>query len=77
MRGHGDREYVTTLAEHIQSRADEIRDKVSVVSTLDLVILTLLNITDELFQEKRAQTESQKELEEKAAKLLEAIDKAV
>lgn len=58
-------------------RADEIRGHAAVVSTLDLAILTLLNITDEMFQGKLAKEKTIKELEEKTDKLLKAIDRVV
>lgn len=50
IRGHGKRDYVEKLAAFINERADEIRKRSAVVSTVDLAILTLLNVTDECFQ---------------------------
>jgi hypothetical protein len=47
------------------------------VSTLDLVILTMLNITDELFQSNRIKDRTIRELEEKTERLIKAIDRAV
>jgi cell division protein ZapA (FtsZ GTPase activity inhibitor) len=52
VKGHGNKDYVERLAEFISGRAEEIQSQAKVVSTLDLVILTLLNITDEMFQYK-------------------------
>jgi cell division protein ZapA (FtsZ GTPase activity inhibitor) len=43
-----------------------------VVSTLDLTVLTLLNIADELFQYKQDKEQMVQELEETAEKLLKA-----
>jgi cell division protein ZapA (FtsZ GTPase activity inhibitor) len=77
VRGHGNTRYVQTLAEFIGERAAEIQRQTRVVTTIDLVILTLLNVTDELFQNKQLKDKSMRELEEKAEKILRAIDRVV
>ncbi len=58
-------------------RAEAIREQATVVSTLDLVILTLLNITDEMFQSRRTKEKTIRELEEKTDRLLKTIDRVV
>jgi cell division protein ZapA (FtsZ GTPase activity inhibitor) len=65
------------LADYINKKADEIRLKTKTVSTLDLVILTLLNITDEMFQCNRVKQQTLKELEEKTEKLIKAMDHGI
>ena len=77
IRGHGNKKYVQKLADFIAERAEIIRQQATVVSTVDLVILTLLNITDELFQSKQVKEKTLKELEEKTDRLLKAIDRVV
>ena len=77
IRGHGNKKYIETLADFIKERADEIESRATVVSTLDLAILTLLNITDEMFQSKQVKEQTIKELEEKTERLLKAIDRVV
>lgn len=77
IRGHGNRKYVEELADFIDKKVGEIQQSAKVVSTMDLVILTLLNITDELFQCKRIKELTTKELEEKTERLLKAIDRVV
>jgi cell division protein ZapA len=77
IRGHGNKKYIETLADFIRERADEIESRTTVVSTLDLAILTLLNITDEMFQSKQVKEQTIKELEEKTERLLKAIDRVV
>jgi len=54
IRGHGNKQYVEMLVDFITERSEAIQRQATVVSTLDLVILTLLNITDEMFQTKEA-----------------------
>jgi cell division protein ZapA (FtsZ GTPase activity inhibitor) len=77
IRGHGNKKYVQKLADFIMERAEAIRQQATVVSTLDLVILTLLNITDEMFQSKRIKEKTIRELEEKTDRLLKTIDRVV
>ncbi|MFZ5865800.1 MAG: cell division protein ZapA [Thermodesulfobacteriota bacterium] len=74
VKGHGNRKYVEKLTEFINGKAEEIQRRARVVSTLDLVILTLLNVTDELFHCRKGQDTQGKEPEEQAAKLLKESD---
>jgi cell division protein ZapA (FtsZ GTPase activity inhibitor) len=75
IRGHGNRKYVEMLADYINARAEEIRSNTKVVSTLDLVVLTLLNVTDELFQSRPVPQQDTNETEEEAEKPEKAIDR--
>lgn len=77
VRGHGDTTYVQKLADFIKNRSEEIQRQTSIVTTLDVVILTLLNITDELFRYKQSRDRTIKELEEKTDRLLKSIDRVV
>lgn len=77
LRGHSDVRHVQELADFITARADEIRSNTSKVAPQDLVILTLLNITDEMFQHKNATEKTIRRLEEKTDRLLKAIDRVV
>ncbi|HMK37091.1 MAG TPA: cell division protein ZapA [Desulfomonilaceae bacterium] len=77
IKGHGNRKYIEKLAEFIQGRAELIQQHTSVVSTQDLVVLTLLNITDEMFQYKQVKEQIIRELEEKTEKLLSAVDRSI
>lgn len=61
IKGHGETKYVEMLADFINERAENIRKKATVLSTLDLAILTLLNITDEMFQERRLQERTKRD----------------
>lgn len=65
IKGHGNRNYVQKLAEYISEKSQTIQRQTEVVSTLDLAVLTLLNITDEMFQHKEANEKTMRELEGK------------
>ena len=77
IRGYGNSKEVQKIAAFITQRAEGIKKDVSVASTLDLVVLTLLNITNEMFQHKHAEEVTIKKLEEKTDRLLKAIDRIV
>jgi cell division protein ZapA (FtsZ GTPase activity inhibitor) len=77
IRGYGNSKEVRKLGVFITQRAESIKKNASVTSTLDLVVLTLLNITNEMFQHKHAEEVTIKKLEEKTDRLLKAIDKIV
>jgi len=77
IRGHGDKNYIQKVSDYIIERSETIQSQASAVSTLDLVILTLLNITDEMFQDKEAKERTIRELEEKTDRLLRTIDRTV
>jgi cell division protein ZapA len=77
IKGHGNKRYIQKLAEFIQARAEAIQQSTNVVSTQDLVVLTLLNITDEMFKYKQVKEQTIRELEEKTDRLLKAIDQVV
>jgi len=75
--GYGNSKEVQRLTAFINQRAESIRKKTSAASTLDLLVLTLLNITDEMLQHKHAQEVTIKKLEEKTDRLLRAIERIV
>ncbi len=77
IRGHGAKRHVEELAEFIRQRVETIQQKAKVVTTIDLVVLTLLDITDEMFQYKQVKEQTIKELEEKTERLLKSIDRTI
>lgn len=66
IKGHGNTKHVENLAAFINAKAEEIKSRTKVISTLDLVILTLLNITDEMLQREGLQERRVKDAEDKA-----------
>ncbi len=71
VRGQGSREYIDSLVEFINAQAEKIKEKTQVITTLDLAILTLLNVTDELFECRLAIQERIEKVEEENSGLLE------
>ncbi len=64
IRGHGNKEYVEELADFINEKAEEIRQRARVVSTVDILALTLLNVADELVQLKKLEQKKSRAREE-------------
>jgi cell division protein ZapA (FtsZ GTPase activity inhibitor) len=77
VRGHGAEKRVEDLAEFIKQRMVAVQQRAKVVTTIDLVVLTLLDITDEMFQYKQVKEQTIKELEEKTERLLKTIDRTI
>ncbi len=75
VRGHGSRDYVEKLVEFINDRSEKISEKTGIVSTIDIAILTLLNVTDELFECRRLISKPIRKMEEEEYGLLEPEDK--
>ncbi len=75
--GYNNSRELQKLADFITQRAESIKKKTPAISTLDLAILTLLNITEEMFQHKHVTEVPIKKLEEKTDRLLKAIDRIV
>lgn len=74
VKGHGDKEYVKEIVDFINERAAAIRSQSTTVSTLDLVILTLLNITDEMFRDRVDKERIRREFEAKEAGILRTME---
>jgi cell division protein ZapA len=64
IRGHGNREYLERLGDYITEKADAIQDKSHPLSTLDLAVLSLLSVTDELFQIRLGDSRTRQESED-------------
>ncbi len=77
VRGHGNRNYIRKLADYIQARAQEVQSRAKVVATIDVAVLTLLSITDELFQQKQGPEEKTETREDQSRKLKKTTNRAV
>jgi len=74
VRGHGAGEYVEKLVDFINARSEEIKEKSKVVTTFDLAVLTLLNVTDEFFQCRQTIQDGIEKVEEEQNVLLTPCD---
>jgi cell division protein ZapA len=67
-------DYIQKVAKYVNEKMEEILKKTKSVSTLNVAILTALNIADDLLKEKEKRTTLLREVEAKSRDLVEKID---
>jgi cell division protein ZapA len=67
-------DYIREVAKYVNEKMEEILKKTKSVSTLNVAILTALNIADDLLREKEKRTALLREIETKSRDLVEKID---
>jgi cell division protein ZapA len=67
-------DYIQEVAKYVNEKMDEVLKKTKSVSTLNVAILTALNIADDLLKEKERRIALLREIEAKSKDLVEKID---
>jgi cell division protein ZapA len=67
-------DYIREVAKYVNEKMDEVLKKTKSVSTLNVAILTALNIADDLLREKEKRIALLQEVEVKSKDLGEKID---
>ena len=67
-------DYIHEVAKYVNEKMDEILKKTKSVSTLNVAILTALNIADDLLREKEKRVALLEEVDAKARDLSKKID---
>ena len=67
-------DYIQEVAKYVNEKMEEILKKTKSVSSLNVAILTALNIADDLLREKEKRTALLREVEAKSKDLVEKID---
>jgi cell division protein ZapA len=67
-------DHIQEVARYVNEKMDEVLKKTRSVSTLNVAILTALNIADDLLKEKEKRVALLKEIEMKSKDLAEKID---
>ena len=67
-------DYIQEVAKYVNEKMEEVLKKTKSVSTLNVAILTALNIADDLLREKEKRTALLREIETKSRDLVEKID---
>lgn len=67
-------DHIQEVARYVNEKMDEVLKKTRSVSTLNVAILTALNIADDLLKEKEKSVALLKEIEMKSKDLAEKID---
>ncbi|MBA2340452.1 MAG: cell division protein ZapA [Pyrinomonadaceae bacterium] len=75
IRSDGDSEYVTSLAEFVDSRMREISGSTLTVDSLKVAILAALHIADELHRLKRLHEQTDQQLASRSGECAEMLDR--
>ena len=67
-------DYIQEVAKYVNEKMDEVLKKTKSVSTLNVAILTALNIADDLLREKEKRVALLREVDAKSRDLGEKID---
>ena len=67
-------DHIQEVAKYVNEKMEEVLKKTKSVSTLNVAILTALNIADDLLKEKEKRTALLREVEAKSKDLVEKID---
>jgi cell division protein ZapA len=67
-------DHIQEVARYVNEKIDEVLKKTRSVSTLNVAILTALNIADDLLKEKEKRMALFREIEKKSEDLAEKID---
>jgi len=69
-------EEVHKLAHYVNNKIGEIRNKATNIPILRIVVLACLNISEELFAEKKQLDENQNLMEDETIKILKLLDES-
>ncbi len=72
-----DETYIQTLARYLNSRIEEVEKKTKSVSTLNVIILSALNIADDLFRERSKERRYLKDIENRSRNLVAMIERQI
>lgn len=75
IRTDADEAYIQSIARYVNTRIEEVQSKTKSVSTINVTILTALNIADELFCEKEKNRKYVKQIEDRSRHLIDMIEK--
>jgi len=74
LQGEGDEAYFHELAEYVDAQMRTLAKQTRTSTPTKLAILAAINVTDQLFQQRRQGGEGESEMDRRAQLLLEAID---
>src|ERR671915_382853 len=77
IRSDGDSEYITQLAEFVDTRMREISSGTLTVDSLKVAILAALHIADELHRLKRLHEQADQQLATRSAECAEMLDRVL
>lgn len=75
LRSDEDERLVREMAAHVDRRLRELQKQTRAADTQSLAILTALQVTEELWRERRAHAETRKRVRDKGRALLQFIER--
>jgi len=72
-----DKSYVLQVANYVDSKMQEVANRISVHSPVKVAVLAALNIADELFKERLDKDKKLSDIEERAQSLLQWLDSKI
>lgn len=75
LKTDADPTYVESLARFVTEKIDEAKKSTRTIATQNLVLLTALNIADDLFQQRRDESLLRKNVQARSKRILELLDK--
>ena len=77
VKGKADRKYIESVANYVDAKMKEVDANVPFESSLRVSILAAMNVTDELFTQKKELEQMQLEFDERARSLTELLDETL
>jgi cell division protein ZapA len=74
VKTEAEEDYIQEVAKYVNEKIDEVLKKTKSVSTLNVAILTALNIADDLLKEKEKRIALLQEIEARSKDMVEKID---
>ena len=73
VKGDADSQYIEEVAAYVDEKMREVAQGLSIKSTTKVAILTALNITDELFNARRSNSDMTEEIHNRISDLTERV----
>jgi cell division protein ZapA len=74
VKTEAEEDHIQKVARYVNEKMDEVLKKTRSISTLNVAILTALNLADDLLKEREARTDLLRDIELKSKDLAEMID---
>ena len=75
VKSDADETYVRILAGYVDERLEDVRRQSKAVPTQKLLVLSALNLADELFEERRLRAELKRQVRDKSKAVLAYLDR--
>lgn len=72
-----DEAYIQDIARYLNGKIEEVQKKTKSVSTLNVIILSALNIADDLFRERNKERKYIRDVEDRSKNLIDVIERQI